>query len=142
MSRRASGILSAPVRRMSSSVTTWIAAAVSESFSGFFDTDVTSMANNSSRLSFLSSLTDGSDSFVCAEADKANVMDAEVRTHKTGPRRRLCFQSSGEGEPKFPDDRPCTTPVLFSKVQIIMRPAAISSSRQAVVLGMLQNGDN
>src|ERR1700722_9097942 len=50
--RRRSGILVAPERRISSCVITKIAAPAFDSFCSFFETDVTGMVINSSRLSW------------------------------------------------------------------------------------------
>src|SRR2546426_12339677 len=71
--RNASGRLVAPERRISSCVMTWMAEAVSDNFSGRFDTEVTSMSISSSTLNFFNALGGGRASCVWAEASSAKM---------------------------------------------------------------------
>src|ERR1700741_980588 len=70
-------MLNAPILRMSSLVTTRVAAAVSEIDSGFLETEVTSSVNNSSRVSFFSALRVSAGGSALAEG-QSNVMQARA----------------------------------------------------------------
>src|SRR6266446_1187839 len=88
--RRASGILVAPERRMSSPVITWIAEAVVHSGSGRRETEVTSRFINSSMLICLSSWGEAASSLVAARR-----LQLEAARRKSMSRRLHL----GEGPP-------------------------------------------
>src|SRR2546422_10148937 len=91
--RNASAMLVTPERRMSSLVMTAIAAAASESFSGFFDTEVTSISNNSSRLRFFSSVGDWMLSLVCADVRGPAKTNAATPANETMRRTQTRIHS-------------------------------------------------
>src|SRR2546422_11359535 len=91
--RNASGRLVAPERRISSCVMTWMAEAVSDNFSGRFDTEVTSMSISSSTLNFFNALGDGRVSCVWPMAllAKMNGPNAKSVNLEDQARQKLCL---------------------------------------------------
>jgi hypothetical protein len=93
-SRRASGNVVAPERRMSSWVITWIAEGASASFSGRFETEVTSSSSSSSTLIFFSVPVEGGGgegavvSGVCAGAKPADASSCPSTSGNRIPLRR------------------------------------------------------
>lgn len=71
-----SGILDAPERRISSPVTTWMAEAASNNFSGLLVTEVTSTFINSSKLNFFRVTGDKSVCSLCPKQLLVTIISA------------------------------------------------------------------